>query len=198
MGRFHITQEGEQVEYCRVLFSNTKKSQIVKGELVKSGEFEDASLKTVTQIGGGDIHTATIKTPYITTSLESVNAVNNQMQADFVNLINNAPSMDVITDTKIDLSGAVTLSSELEAESFVNALEDSEPLVVKEEQELALENDSTPSKVLIATNPDGEDAEVEHSLIAEFCEYHSLDIEAVEACLAGTQKTHKKWRFVFA
>ncbi|MCY9056013.1 hypothetical protein MOE90_20425 [Bacillus spizizenii] len=46
---------------------------------------------------------------------------------------------------------------------------------------------------IIATNPDGEEIPVED--LEAFVAEHDFDMEAVEACLAGEQKTHKKWRF---
>lgn len=50
----------------------------------------------------------------------------------------------------------------------------------------------TPEKI-IATNPKGDDIEVE-DLVA-FCEENKLDFDAVQTVIEGKQKTHRKWRF---
>jgi hypothetical protein len=44
LDRFHITENNVEVEYCRVKFAYTKHIQIVKADLVKTGDFEDHSL----------------------------------------------------------------------------------------------------------------------------------------------------------
>ncbi|MCY7948040.1 hypothetical protein P8891_06145 [Bacillus atrophaeus] len=44
LGRFHLYENGEEVQYCRIKFLRTKHVQIVKGALVDNGEFEDQSL----------------------------------------------------------------------------------------------------------------------------------------------------------
>lgn len=46
-GRFQILEKDGEVEYCRVRFFNTNHVQVVKNELVKTGEFEDLSLNSI-------------------------------------------------------------------------------------------------------------------------------------------------------
>lgn len=46
---------------------------------------------------------------------------------------------------------------------------------------------------VVATSPEGEDITVDD--LESFVVEHGLDMEAVESCIAGKQKTHKKWKF---
>lgn len=77
-----------------------------------------------------------------------------------------------------------------------------EPIVpeIKEEEELPVVQDDitsiTPDEetlAIVATNPDGEEILVED--LEAFAIEYDLEIEAIESCLKGKQKTHKKWRF---
>jgi hypothetical protein len=63
-----------------------------------------------------------------------------------------------------------------------------------EEAVEALKEDK--GEVIVAHSPEGEAIEVED--LQEFVAEHDLELEAVEACLEGKQKTHKRWTFVKA
>jgi hypothetical protein len=166
MGRFHVLENGEAVEYCRIKFVSTKHTQVVKNDLIQSGDFKDDSLARNRTFGLED------------EELDLLEAGVVDMSANIVDTINKGEPMEAITSQKIDLTGAVTL------QTFVEELVEDDDSVKDEE----------PAK-FTAINP--KDEESEHNLadLEAFCEENTLDPEAVQACLNGTQKTHKKWKF---
>jgi hypothetical protein len=181
VGRFRILEEEGYVEYCRVRFFNTRKEQVVRAGLIATGEFEDTSLVVEGSLKGADEYTeaktATWTVPEGTVSLSEGGVIQTAtIEAEhIIDAINESPETVGEPAGEIDLSGKVEV-----AEEPAEALVDTDDFNVK----------------YIATNPKGEDIEVYN--LESFVAENGLDMEAVQAVLNGSQKTHRKWRFARA
>jgi len=136
---------------------------------------------------GGVIYTDTIVQDDITSIIGQINA-----------------SPAHITDgaTSIDLNGAVhaTPSNETVQDDITSITSFSDLVDIAESNsKLGYDLEKLPSNtgeyvVITATSPEGKEIEIQDA-IGEFCAHYKLDMEAVESCIAGEQKTHKKWKF---
>lgn len=107
-------------------------------------------------------------------------------------------SNDFEDESLINEEEAVTVTTEFEPEmhaepaTLENKVVQDDITSIQPDHEESLKSEVK----IIATNPDGEEIQVED--LEAFVAEHDFDMEAVEACLAGEQKTHKKWRFATA
>lgn len=189
LNRFFVSGK----EYVRVKFANTRHEDVVPAERVKTGSFEDMSIREP------------IKVKPMPVNLEGYTKEDSE---EVVSKINQSAETDKLDANKIDITGAVTssditashISSSIEDEQIINAedeVEGGDTSVETEITENAEEIDVNDDAVyeVIATNPKGKDITVDSKELESFCEDNKLDYEVVQSVLEGKQKTHRKWRF---
>lgn len=181
VGRFQLEDSEGVKEYCRVRFHNTKKEQVVLNKLVKTGDFEDQSLVAETSVEGGFIKTDVVVPVNIDGGDINVPIFNTSTMSQ--------PSKEEIKVSLEALDAVVDMTEITEVPPVEIPTGEFKPLGILEELTVV-------EFKIIATNPKGEDIQVDD--LKAFCEENGLDLEAVEAVLEGKQKTHRKWRFTKA
>lgn len=53
-------------------------------------------------------------------------------------------------------------------------------------------------KPIVAIDPKGDKMVVPTANLEQFCKNNELDVEIVKTVLEGKQKTHKRWKFIYA
>lgn len=174
--RFEIKEENNGVvQYCRVKFLQTRAEQIVTQAEEHTGNFQDRSLlKKGSDIILNPEIVKTVVSSETATSIVETSADKIEISADIIDVINDAPVETVIEPQEVDTEVIPELDDI--DRIHLDMLAPAEPVG------------------FMAINPDGEEIHVGVT-IEDFCELHDLDPEAVKACLEGTQKTHRKWRF---
>lgn len=174
LGRFRILEENGVVEYCRIQFHNTGHVTNIPAGRVSDNDFEDESIKSKTlEERVNEAESKITVTPDIIETVVSNHESDSTVTQTATEITLNAGS--------IDIKGGGDDYSEVV----------SEPV---EEEAVIVTDDFNPEPLFIATDPDGKELSVVISM-EEFCKLHDLDPEAVQACLDGKQKTHRKWRF---
>lgn len=175
VGRFSIFNGKEEVEYCRVRFALTGCEQAVTCENEKSGRFEDLSLllKEESKI---IINPETITSTVTSTTLDDISCNLGSLKGG----VSTSESTVVVSESEISLSAPEVKEPNLEVNT--DELDASEHIVEEEK-----------TRAIMATDPEGKEVTVDD--LEAFVAEHGLDMEAVEACLDGKQKTHKKFKF---
>lgn len=172
LGRFRIYEaeaKGE-VEYCRIQFHNTGYVANIRAGLVKENDFEDESVvieESIIEENESSIEMKVSKTDEDVKVESTVTITPEEINIDATEV--SVESVPVVQDVEITDNH-------------------SEPVIIVEPTVI-----ETPEVKITAIDPDGEEFSVED--LEAFVAEHDLDMEAVEACLEGKQKTHKKWRF---
>lgn len=166
IGRFQVFEGIYAVDYIRVRFSITRKEQVVPAYLEKKGDFQDLSL----------LEEKPKK------AIVELSANDDFVTADSIT----ATGINILEDRLQFAETQVTVTAD-QIDTKYNGTDFPEK---KDEDTISIK----PKSRFIATKPDGKENLVSVT-VEDFCELHDLDVEAVKACLAGEQKTHRKWRF---